>query len=247
MKILILSDCHANIDALQAVWEKEGDCDAILFAGDMIDFGFFPKETIRWFSQRKDKLFAVLGNHDEAILKNRYAPVDRNRKAQSFTELNYQEMGDEEYDFLASLPHECTFTLGDTDFYMCHTTDEISDEVTYVETKLHNFEMYNFFRERFTAKFPHASAPKKCIVYGHSHSQWAASAGPDCLILNPGSLSYRFGSFEPVRCSDYIVLENGGVFLRHVNFDTTHLEERSTLYDFDEQNRHLTHAFYRKA
>ena len=80
MKLLIISDTHGNVDSLRAVWEKESDADCIIFAGDMVDFGFNPKETVDWFIDHRDILFAVLGNHDEAILKNRPAVVDRTKK-----------------------------------------------------------------------------------------------------------------------------------------------------------------------
>lgn len=242
MKILVLSDCHSNVDALNAVWEKESDCDIILFAGDMVDFGFYPKETVRWFMERKDKLFAVRGNHDEWILDNR-GSWDVKDPPKSFQDVTFSRLGEEEYQFLSEIPHETTFTIEDTDYYMCHTTDELTDEIFYPEIQLGNLNMRNFFLERFSKKFPQSNAPKKVIVYGHSHLQWAASAGENCMILNPGSLSYRFGSFEPVRCADYTVLENGSVSMRHVNFDTSALLEQAKTLDEDAAN--LARAFYR--
>ena len=33
MKLLLISDVHASIDALQAVWRAESDADAIMCAG----------------------------------------------------------------------------------------------------------------------------------------------------------------------------------------------------------------------
>ena len=99
MKILVLSDCHSNVDALNAVWEKESDCDIILFAGDMVDFGFYPKETVRWFMERKDKLFAVRGNHDEWILDNR-GSWDVKDPPKSFQDVTFSRLGEEEYQFL---------------------------------------------------------------------------------------------------------------------------------------------------
>ncbi len=244
MKLLILSDCHANIDALHAVWKKESDCDYILFLGDMVDFGFFPKETVRWFMERKDKLFAVRGNHDEWILKHRNAPRSEDPMT-NFQSLTFSALSEEEYAFLAAIPHETTFTIGDMDFYMCHTPDELTDEVFYVEQQMSNLQLCSFFNQRFQAKFPCAESPKRMIVYGHSHLQWAASAGENQWICNPGSLSYRFGSFEPTRCADYMVWEDGDFGLRHVNFDTTHLYEKSVEL-VDSEAARLARAFYRK-
>ena len=247
MKLLILSDCHANIDSLNAVWSKENDCDYIIFAGDMIDFGFYPRESVRWFMERRDRLFAVRGNHDEEILVHKHTPAGSLTLPKNFQELTYQQMTGEEYDFLQSLPHELCFTVGDTDFYLCHTADELTPdgEVCYAEPRIADLSARAFLLERFATKFPKASALKKCMVYGHSHLQWVASAGPNSMIINPGSLSYRFGSFEPVRCADYIVLEDGAVGLKHLDFDTQHLYERADSFADPEAAR-LARAFYRK-
>lgn len=244
MKILILSDCHANVDALNAVWEKESDCDVILFAGDMVDFGLNPKETVHWFMERADRLFAVRGNHDEYILAHRYDPKPAG-EPRDFQQLTFSQLGEEEYDFLASLPHERIFTIDDTDFYMCHTPDELSDEVAFSEEQLERLQIRTFLKERFDTMFPHGIASRKIVVYGHSHMQWAASAGERDMVLNPGSLSYRFGSLEEIRCADYTVLEGDGVFMRHVNFDTDRLYERANQFADSEAAR-LGRAFYRK-
>ena len=39
MKLLVLSDAHANIWALRQVMEQEQDYDYLAFAGDMVDYG----------------------------------------------------------------------------------------------------------------------------------------------------------------------------------------------------------------
>ncbi len=244
MKLLILSDCHANIHALNAVWAKESDCDYILFLGDMVDYGFYPKETVRWFMDRKEKLFAVRGNHDEWILEHKDEPHPENPMT-NFQSHTFAQLGQEEYDFLASLPHETTFTLGDMDFYMCHTPDELTDEVFFVEQQLGTVQAAAFFEERFGTKFPQAQSPKKMLLYGHSHLQWVMSAGENRWIANPGSLSYRFYSYEPIRCADYMVWQDGDFGLRHVDFDTTRLFAKATEFENPEATR-LAKAFYRE-
>jgi len=245
MKILIISDCHANIDALNAVWEKESDCDYIVFAGDMVDYGFNPRESVQWFMERNDKLFAVRGNHDGYIIEGRHTnkgPYDHPR---NFQELMYSQLTDVEYDFLESLPFERTFTIGDIDFYICHMTSELSDIKPYAELQISQWNTRALSMERFATKFPDASSPKRCIVYGHTHIQWIASAGPNSYVMNPGSLSYHFGSFEPVRCADYIVYEDGNFGLRHIDFDTEHLYKRAEEFEDPEAAR-LARAFFRK-
>lgn len=241
MKLLVLSDVHGNIDALDAVWAREKDCDAILFAGDMIDYGFFPRECIEWFRARKDKLFAVLGNHDDYALEKRHEPVDRTRKARNFFEMDQQLLTEDDLDFLASIPREATFTLGDTDFYMKHYPDDPSD-VYFAERLIP--DMRGFALKCFESKFPNAHAPKRCIIYGHSHAQWVSSAGPDFTVINPGSMSYRFLSFAEVRCADYIVIENGAFRLEHAEFDNARSRALIDSYDFDEATKNYARAYF---
>ena len=62
MKMLVISDIHANVDSLHAVWERESDADVILCAGDITDWGFHPHEVIAWL--REHNAICVHGNHD---------------------------------------------------------------------------------------------------------------------------------------------------------------------------------------
>lgn len=47
MKILILSDIHANWYALEAILNKES-YDALVFLGDVVDFGPSPRNCIKF-------------------------------------------------------------------------------------------------------------------------------------------------------------------------------------------------------
>ena len=63
MKLLVLSDAHANIWALRQVMEQEQDYDYLAFAGDMVDYGIAPGPVIEWF-QNAPRTWIVQGNHD---------------------------------------------------------------------------------------------------------------------------------------------------------------------------------------
>jgi hypothetical protein len=65
MKALILSDVHSNIVALEAIWAREGDADAIYCAGDLVDYGVYPRETLAWM--RAHNVVCVQGNHDRQV------------------------------------------------------------------------------------------------------------------------------------------------------------------------------------
>ena len=65
MKLLILSDIHANWPALEAVLNAEADYDTIAFCGDVVDYGPHPVECVRFIAREAD--FVVRGNQDNAV------------------------------------------------------------------------------------------------------------------------------------------------------------------------------------
>ena len=65
MKIIIFSDLHANWEALSALQRAESQPDAILFVGDVVNFGPDPQRCLDWV--RANATAAVRGNHDHAV------------------------------------------------------------------------------------------------------------------------------------------------------------------------------------
>lgn len=67
MKLAILSDIHANIHALQAVWEdlEAQSPDAVYCLGDLVGYGAYPNATIAFIRERK--IPTIMGNYDEGV------------------------------------------------------------------------------------------------------------------------------------------------------------------------------------
>jgi predicted phosphodiesterase len=65
MRVLVLSDIHGNIDALEAVLAAEPTVDRVLCLGDTVDYGPAPDATLRWV--RKNAQDVIRGNHDNAM------------------------------------------------------------------------------------------------------------------------------------------------------------------------------------
>jgi predicted phosphodiesterase len=62
---LILSDIHANLEALDAVLrDARGRYDRILCLGDLVDYGADPKAIVEW--ARANVPVIIRGNHDKA-------------------------------------------------------------------------------------------------------------------------------------------------------------------------------------
>ena len=66
MKILVLSDVHADFAALQRAFECAPAHDAILCLGDIVGYGAQPNECCDWL--RSVNARCLLGNHDAAAL-----------------------------------------------------------------------------------------------------------------------------------------------------------------------------------
>ncbi len=62
MRILVLSDIHGNLHALEAVLLAAGDVDAVWNLGDIVGYGAFPNEVIERMRPLAD--LTVRGNHD---------------------------------------------------------------------------------------------------------------------------------------------------------------------------------------
>ena len=67
MRILIISDIHANLTALDAVLESAGSIDATWCLGDLVGYGPDPNECIARI-RGLPGLVCLLGNHDAAAL-----------------------------------------------------------------------------------------------------------------------------------------------------------------------------------
>src|SRR3972149_4354824 len=67
MRVLIISDIHANADALNAVLQAAGRVDAVWGLGDLVGYGPVPNECIT-ILRALPNLFCLLGNHDAAAI-----------------------------------------------------------------------------------------------------------------------------------------------------------------------------------
>jgi predicted phosphodiesterase len=75
MRVLILSDIHANLVALETVLsDAEGEYDTIWCLGDVVGYGPRPNECIELMRSKSE--VCVMGNHDWAVLGRPGITVD---------------------------------------------------------------------------------------------------------------------------------------------------------------------------
>ena len=67
MRIAVLSDIHANLDALDAVLARDRSVDAVWYLGDVVGYGPQPERRRRAGAGRQARV-GVRGNHDSAAL-----------------------------------------------------------------------------------------------------------------------------------------------------------------------------------
>lgn len=199
MKVLILSDVHANIDALRAVWEREQDSDAVLCAGDLTDYGFFPAEVIDWM--REHGALCVRGNHDDGVIFHKDYRIPAG-SGYTFSQLNSHRLSAEQMCWLEALPTARVFQADGVTYYIRHMFDGyrlIEDKAT------------------FDAEWAAASLPsgKRCMIFGHTHEQRLCRLDDTAMWCNPGSVSYQRDDAS-VRGAFYAVATDGCITLHCV-------------------------------
>lgn len=107
-KIAIISDIHANIEALGEVLkdiEKES-IDEIICLGDIVGYGPDPNEAINMIKEKVK--YIIKGNHDEGII-NENILFDFNEYGIKAIEWQKKILKKESFDFLATLTYDFKF------------------------------------------------------------------------------------------------------------------------------------------
>ncbi len=102
MRILIISDIHANLTALESVLSDAGEFDAVWCLGDLVGYGPDPNECILRV-QELPNLECVTGNHDAAA-RNQIATATFNLEAQQAIHWTQRTLSKSNLAFLKSLP-----------------------------------------------------------------------------------------------------------------------------------------------
>uniref|UniRef100_UPI004048068B metallophosphoesterase family protein n=1 Tax=Algoriphagus sp. TaxID=1872435 RepID=UPI004048068B len=71
MKVLIFSDIHGNLPALEKVLRLEKSSDFIISLGDVVNYGPWSNECVKLIDSLSN-VVTLMGNHDEAFVKGVY-------------------------------------------------------------------------------------------------------------------------------------------------------------------------------
>ncbi len=218
MKILVLSDIHANIWAFRAVMEKEKEYDILCFAGDMVDYGTEPSQVIESL-RSAPKALLVQGNHDLHAVRTSQEEDFGHMPPKKYKWIHYnlERMSREQVDYLKNLPLHRYFAADGWAYLMQHQYKDGSYDV------IENRSQFDRYWKEHTPE-AYWEIPNRRMIFGHSHRQCIHILGDGVEWLNPGSVSYRRPD-DPDKTAHYMVIEDGAVTMKQIPYD------RSSLYE----------------
>lgn len=201
MRILVLSDIHGNIDALEAIDEP---CDKILFLGDVVDYGPDPVACIDFLVER-DAL-RVRGNHDNAVANR----VDCGC-GEAFRHLSVITR---EYMWRILDQRQLQWLGGaDTFLELWQTGKSVYATHAAPSDNLFKYLLPDSLDEELELEA--AVAGSDIILTGHTHKPFARVVG-ERLVVNVGSVGQPR---DGIPRASYAVIENGQVELKRVDYD----------------------------
>ena len=177
MKVAILSDIHANIFALDAVYEDLDriGVEHILVAGDLVGYYYWPADVISRLAS-DPRVRCIRGNHEdilEASIADAQKAAHYSAKYGSGYACCVETMTSSMLAWLAALPARLEISIAGVTFHMSHGALGSTDTYIYPD------------------------APRKTLndnlsacdvtVFGHTHYPFIYHRGEQ-VLLNPGSV-----------------------------------------------------------
>ncbi len=212
VKIAVISDVHANLQALQAVVEdaQRHGAEVFLNAGDSIGFGANPNEVVELLCEKN--VLSVIGNFDLEVLEGDGDAKGEKKLVYSFARNKLVKAAE---CYLSGLPRELRFEVGGRNLLVTHGAPGDIDEHIRLDA---SEEQFKGWAEKADADL---------VVVGHSHEQFQRQVvGVD--FVNPGSVgrpgdgnpkaAYALISFNPFKLElmriDYDVENAAGALRR---------------------------------
>lgn len=161
-RVAILSDVHADVHALRDALEQIDalGCESMVCAGDLVDYGLFPEETIALI--RKRGVPSVRGNHDRWAVSGRGVAWDLSPAALAV---------------LDGLPTEIRLSVDGVRFLVVHGRPG-SDMEGIFDDEPCSAVLDGWFEDNCM----------DVLVAGHTHTGMMRRCGGGRLVVNPGSL-----------------------------------------------------------
>lgn len=228
MKLLIISDIHSNVHALEAVYEQERDSDIIYCAGDLVDIGPYPKEVIEWV-QAHD-VHCVQGNHDRTVIECYRDPKLQQLRPEErlWKHHNALQLDETHIEFLEQLPESITFNCDGWDYVMQHMYKGYEPIKSLEELRIFWMRKYRGQSESISVQDAVQDQSAKRLIFGHTHRQTIHYYSQNESFINPGSLAYDKGfdfvtDVLPVTEVHYMTITDGVVEMKTLAYDRDRL------------------------
>lgn len=177
MKIAVISDIHSNYDALKSLvieFNKE-DIEAILVAGDLIGYYYWPNKVINLIMLDK-RFHCIKGNHErmfEEALKDRNGLLKYRKKYGSGFDACINLLSKKQINWLLSLPKNLDINFKKNTFHISHGSLSGDEEYIYPNANIKQLKA-NYSKKKFT-------------IFGNTHYPFIHHNKGKYLI-NPGSV-----------------------------------------------------------
>lgn len=204
MRILVISDLHANWPALEAVASAEA-FDRLFVIGDLVSYGPHPGEVVRFVRERA--ALVVRGNHDNALafgVDCRCAPSSK-PLAEATRAIHRELLSPDQIEWLGKLPLTASSEMAGRTIFAVHASPRD-----------------HLFRYTLTPDAPDEHVMEEVggvaadyVLLGHTHFPMLRRAG-NRLVVNPGSVGQpRDGDLRAA----YAVIDDGAVTLKRAAYD----------------------------
>jgi protein phosphatase len=199
MRICIISDLHANLEALEAL---PRDYDELWVLGDLVNYGPDPAAAIDFV--RSHASTVIRGNHDHSVgfeADCQCSPRFR-AMAEATGAFTASTLSSTDKQYLRGLPLSARREVDGKVFFLCHATPS---DLLY-EYRAPDSPLWE--------RAEQAASDAGIILTGHTHLQFMREAGGR-IIANPGSLGQSKAGGPTAR---YEIWENGRLELKALEY-----------------------------
>ena len=173
MKILFISDIHANYEALKSLEKYIDLCDYTICLGDILGYHCQVNEVIDFIKRKHIK--CILGNHDRYIIQEFDSKEKMLNESVRFgIEYAQKHISKSNLEWLKSLPNSFSGNYDNYSIMVCHGSPwNVTDEYIYGDSKkIEKLSEFNY----------------DIIAMGHTHRAFEQWISKNQLVLNPGSV-----------------------------------------------------------
>jgi len=205
MKVLVLSDIHGNISALNEVLYQIPACDKVVCCGDIV--GYYPDVNEVCDKLKDIEASVIQGNHDFYLTEE--CESVHNKSNLYNLKWSQETISMDNYKWLQKLPQELTFHWDDYFLHIRHASPW--DQTTYLYPDSLDIDKIKLKKNEI-------------LFVGHTHYPMEKIAGEGRLI-NPGSVGQPRDNNLYASCAIFDT-HSGEVKIHRIQYDVEAFQQR---------------------